>query len=51
MAGANGNSNARVFCRRIEAELVAINGFYCTADLIDPTLRAVRFKLGWMVAK
>jgi septum site-determining protein MinC len=36
MAGANGNSKARVFCRRIEAELLAINGFYCTADLIDP---------------
>jgi septum site-determining protein MinC len=39
MAGANGNSRARIFCNRIEAELVAINGFYWTADSIDPGLR------------
>ncbi len=36
MAGANGNSRARIFCSRIEAELMAINGFYWTADSIDP---------------
>ncbi len=32
MAGSNGNSRARIFCNKIEAELVAIDGLYRTAD-------------------
>ena len=36
MAGTSGNSRARIFCRRIEAELLAIDGFYRTADQLDP---------------
>ena len=39
MAGVNGNHNARIFCNRIEAELLAIDGFYQTADDIDASLR------------
>jgi septum site-determining protein MinC len=39
MAGVNGNSAARIFCQKIEAELLAIDGYYQTAEEIDPTLR------------
>jgi septum site-determining protein MinC len=35
MAGANGNSAARIYCQKIEAELVAVNGYYRTAEEID----------------
>jgi septum site-determining protein MinC len=40
MAGTAGDPRARIFCRRIEAELLAIDGFYRTADQLDPSLRA-----------
>ena len=39
VAGFNGNPRARVFCRRLEAELVAIDGVYRTADDMDAALR------------
>jgi septum site-determining protein MinC len=39
MAGVNGNSSARIFCQKIEAELLAIDGYYQTAEDIDATLR------------
>jgi septum site-determining protein MinC len=39
MAGVNGNSAARIYCQKIEAELLAIDGYYQTADEIDDTLR------------
>jgi septum site-determining protein MinC len=39
MAGSTGNARARIFCRSIEAELIAIDGLYRTADDIDGTLR------------
>lgn len=39
MAGINGNSSARIFCQRIEAELLAIDGYYQTAEDIDANLR------------
>lgn len=35
MAGSHGNSRARIFCSRIEAELLAIDGYYLTAESID----------------
>jgi septum site-determining protein MinC len=38
MAGANGNAGARIFCSRIEAELLAIDGYYRTAEEMDRTL-------------
>ena len=40
MAGATGNPRARIFCNRIEAELLAIDGYYRTADEIDAKLRS-----------
>jgi septum site-determining protein MinC len=39
MAGVNGNSAARIYCQKIEAELLAIDGYYRTAEDINETLR------------
>jgi septum site-determining protein MinC len=39
MAGVNGNAAARIFCQKIEAELLAIDGYYQTVEDIDITLR------------
>jgi septum site-determining protein MinC len=39
MAGTMGNPAARIFCRKLEAELIAIDGFYKTAEDMDPDLR------------
>lgn len=39
MAGAYGDEGGRIFCRSLEAELLAVNGFYQTAEEIDPDLR------------
>lgn len=39
MAGSHGNACARIFCSKIEAELLAIDGHYLTADLMDKGLR------------
>ncbi|MGJ4998314.1 septum site-determining protein MinC [Bradyrhizobium sp. HKCCYLS3077] len=39
MAGINGNGAARIYCQKIEAELVAIDGYYQTAEQIDDALR------------
>jgi septum site-determining protein MinC len=38
MAGVNGAAGARIFCRRLEAELIAIAGAYMTADAMEPNL-------------
>jgi septum site-determining protein MinC len=38
IAGAYENSSARIFCRRLEAELLAINGYYSTAEEIEAQL-------------
>lgn len=35
MAGSYGNSQARIFCSRLEAELLAIDGYYMTAESIE----------------
>jgi len=32
LAGVHGNTNARIFCRTLDAELIAIAGFYLTRD-------------------
>lgn len=40
MAGVNGNSSARIYCQRIEAELLAIDGYYQTAEELDANLRS-----------
>src|SRR6202171_199360 len=39
MAGVNGNPAARVYWQRIDGELLAIDGYYQTAEQIDPTVR------------
>ncbi|WP_024505940.1 septum site-determining protein MinC [Bradyrhizobium sp. ARR65] len=39
MAGVNGNPHARIFCQKIEAELLAIDGYYQTAEELDEALR------------
>jgi septum site-determining protein MinC len=39
VAGLVGNPRARIFCRRMDAELVAIDGVYQTADDMNPSLR------------
>jgi septum site-determining protein MinC len=39
IAGLTGNNRARIFCRRLEAELLAIDGVYQTADDMNPALR------------
>ncbi|MER8432435.1 septum site-determining protein MinC [Mesorhizobium caraganae] len=38
-AGAQGNTAAQVFCRRNEAELLSVDGWYCTAEEMDPSVR------------
>lgn len=47
MAGTMGNAAARIFCRKLEAELIAIDGYYKTAEDLEPGLRgkAVQFWL------
>lgn len=39
MAGVNGNSSARIYCHKLEAELLAIDGYYKTIEDIDMSLR------------
>jgi septum site-determining protein MinC len=39
MAGTSGNRQARIFCRHLEAELLAIDGYYRTAEDLDAELR------------
>lgn len=38
LAGSGGNSRARIFCHRLEAELIAIDGYYRTSEDLDPEL-------------
>jgi septum site-determining protein MinC len=39
-AGSHGNERARIFCSKVEAELLAISGFYRAADDIEHRLRS-----------
>jgi septum site-determining protein MinC len=39
IAGSTGNAQARIFCNKLEAELIAIDGLYRTADEMDPQFR------------
>jgi septum site-determining protein MinC len=47
MAGSLGNSSARIFCRKLEAELLAIDGVYKVAEDIDPALKGQPVQL-WL---
>lgn len=38
LAGTNGDGKARIFCRRLEAELVAIDGYYRIAEELAPDI-------------
>jgi septum site-determining protein MinC len=38
MAGCDGNGRARIFCNRAEPELLAIDGYFLTAEHIDASL-------------
>jgi septum site-determining protein MinC len=38
-AGATGNGKARIFCQKNEAELLAVDGWYRTADDMEPSSR------------
>lgn len=40
IAGTTGNAAARIFCRKMEAELVAIDGLYKTADDMEAQFRS-----------
>ena len=39
-AGATGNTDARIFCRRNEAELLAVDGWYLTAEDMETSARS-----------
>ncbi|GLK67888.1 septum site-determining protein MinC [Hansschlegelia plantiphila] len=39
IAGSAGNAKARIFCRKLDAELLAIDGVYMTTDDLDKGLR------------
>lgn len=39
IAGAVGNARARIFCRKLEAELLSIDGLYKTAEDLSPQFR------------
>lgn len=47
MAGSLGNAAARIFCRKMEAELLAIDGVYKMAEDMDPGLRGQAVQL-WL---
>jgi len=47
MAGSIGNTNARIFCRKMEAELLAIDGVYKMAEDMAPDLRGQSVQL-WL---
>jgi septum site-determining protein MinC len=47
MAGSLGNATARIFCRKLEAELVAIDGIYKMAEDIGDELRGQSVQL-WL---
>lgn len=38
-AGASGNTKARIFCQKNEAELLTIDGWYLTAERMEPSTR------------
>jgi septum site-determining protein MinC len=47
VAGIAGQGSARIFCRRLEAELLAIDGLYRTADDIESRLHG-KAAMAWL---
>jgi septum site-determining protein MinC len=39
IAGSAGDGKARIFCRKLDAELLAIDGVYMTTDDLDRSLK------------
>jgi septum site-determining protein MinC len=46
-AGSTGNKRARVFCRTLEAELVSVDGYYLTAEMLEQRLHG-RAAQAWL---
>ena len=47
MAGSGGNSSARIFCRKLDAELIAIDGIYQVAENMAASLKGQPVQL-WL---
>jgi len=47
IAGSAGNSKARIFCRKLDAELLAIDGVYMTTERLDAKLKGKAVK-AWL---
>ncbi|WP_159949170.1 septum site-determining protein MinC [Rhizobium sp. 18065] len=47
LAGCLGNGEARIFCRKFESELIAIDGVYAMTEDMDPDLRGKPVQL-WL---
>lgn len=45
IAGSSGDAKARIFCRKLDAELLAIDGVYMTTDALDAGLRGKPAKI------
>ena len=45
IAGAAGDTSARIFCASLDAELVSIAGFYCVSESIDPAFAKQRVQI------
>ena len=45
LAGAGGDPDARIFCSRLETELVSIAGRYLVSDQIPPELRGLAVQI------
>ena len=43
-AGATGMPSARIFCRKNEAELLSVDGWYRTAEDMEPSARSGRYR-------
>jgi septum site-determining protein MinC len=46
IAGCTGNGRARIFCSKFEAELLAIDGLYKTADDLGTQFHGQRVQVG-----
>ncbi len=47
VAGVSGNPGARIFCSKLQAELLAIDGLYRTAEDLEPALKG-RSVMAWL---
>ena len=45
LAGVNGDTNARIFCQSLDAELLAISGLYKTSESMSPEIRNERVQV------